>query len=180
MIAALMALWQIDEQTLPPPPGIPTQEEIERRRPGYNAPLPDPIVQDNPGAVRAPPPEAFPTDQIPVPDRWRLIESLGLVTENWRDPYHQNVLKGASQWWTLLHQIRAQAATASKAIVRRGAVPRIGLVACHMNEGNSTRRPGRGWIKRSAPHPGTVNGGSPNFIHPGIRVVSSTSSGTLT
>ena len=65
-----------------------------RRRPGYVQALPPPVTQDNPGAVRAPPPEAFPTDQIPVPDRWRLIQSLGLVTEHWWDPYHQNTLKG--------------------------------------------------------------------------------------
>ncbi|WEK44039.1 MAG: hypothetical protein P0Y64_04190 [Candidatus Sphingomonas colombiensis] len=65
-----------------------------RRRPGYEAPLPDAVTQDNPGAVRAPPPEAFPTDQVPVPDRWRLIESLGLVKERWFDPYGQNTLKG--------------------------------------------------------------------------------------
>ena len=65
-----------------------------RRRPGYQRPLPDPVTQTNIGAVRAPPPEAFPVDQVPVPDRWRLIESLGLVKERWFDPYHQNVLKG--------------------------------------------------------------------------------------
>jgi hypothetical protein len=80
-----------EEQTAPPvDPGI-----IEgRERPGYVAPLPDPVTQDNPGAVRAPPPQAFPTDQVPIPDRWRLIQSLGLVTEKWFDPYHQNTLKG--------------------------------------------------------------------------------------
>ena len=65
-----------------------------RRRPGYVAPLPDPITQDNPGAVRAPPPEAFPIDQVPIPDRWRLIETLGIVKERWFDPYNQNTLKG--------------------------------------------------------------------------------------
>jgi hypothetical protein len=52
------------------------------------------VTQDNPGAVRAPPPEAFPTDQVPIPDRWRLIETLGIVKERWFDPYHQNTLKG--------------------------------------------------------------------------------------
>jgi hypothetical protein len=80
-----------DESSAPPvDPGT-----IEgRRRPGYDAPLPDRLSQDNPGAVRAPPPEAFPTDQIPIPDRWRLIESLGVVKERWFDPYHQNTLKG--------------------------------------------------------------------------------------
>jgi hypothetical protein len=65
-----------------------------RRRPGYVPPLPQPVTQDNPGAVRAPPPSAFPTDQVPIPDRWRLIQSLGLVTEHWYDPYNQNTLKG--------------------------------------------------------------------------------------
>ncbi|RVT43615.1 hypothetical protein [Sphingobium algorifonticola] len=65
-----------------------------RRRPGFERELPDRVTQDNPGAVRAPPPEAFPVDQVPVPDRWRLIESLGVVKERWFDPYNQNTLKG--------------------------------------------------------------------------------------
>ncbi|OYY91990.1 MAG: hypothetical protein B7Y45_00405 [Sphingomonas sp. 28-66-16] len=79
------------------PPPLPTArpDTIEgRKRPGYQPPLPDAVTQDNPGAVRAPRPEAFPTDQIPLPDRWRLIESLGVVKERWFDPYHQNTLKG--------------------------------------------------------------------------------------
>ena len=81
-----------DEDNGPPPVD---NESIEgRRRPGYDAELPDQLRQTNPGAVRAPPPEAFPTDQIPIPDRWRLIESLGVVKERWFDPYHQNTLKG--------------------------------------------------------------------------------------
>ncbi|ANY18586.1 hypothetical protein A6F68_00050 [Tsuneonella dongtanensis] len=65
-----------------------------RRRPGYDSPLPDRQSQTNPGAVRAPPPEAFPADQVPIPDRWRLIETLGVVKERWFDPYNQNTLKG--------------------------------------------------------------------------------------
>jgi len=66
-----------------------------RRRPNREQrELEPPVTQTNPGAIRAPPPEAFPTDQIPVPDRWRLIESLGLVRERWFDPYNQNTLKG--------------------------------------------------------------------------------------
>lgn len=79
------------EQDVPPvDPGI-----IEgRTRPGYTAPLPERIEQNNEGAVRAPPPQAFPTDQLPIPDRWRLIESLGLVKENLFDPYNQNTYKG--------------------------------------------------------------------------------------
>ena len=79
------------EQDVPPvDPGI-----IEgRERPGYTAPLPEKIEQNNEGAVRAPPPQAFPTEQVPIPDRWRLIQSLGVVKERWLDPYHQNTYKG--------------------------------------------------------------------------------------
>lgn len=86
----------------PPPPPPPNWQEIVappapdqsapevdaddqlidgRRRPGFERDLPDRLTQDNPGAVTAPPPEAFPTDQIPLPDRWRLIELLGVVKE---------------------------------------------------------------------------------------------------
>jgi len=65
-----------------------------RTRPGYTASLPERIEQNNEGAIRAPPPQAFPTDQLPIPDRWRLIESLGLVKENLLDPYNQNTYKG--------------------------------------------------------------------------------------
>lgn len=65
-----------------------------RQRPGYTAPLPERIEQTNQGAIRPPPPQAFPTDQFPVPDRWRLIQSLGLVKENIFDPYNQNTYKG--------------------------------------------------------------------------------------
>ena len=101
-----------EQPDIPPPPvlvdrppgGLGTQvdpaEDIDpdiidgRRRPGYVGELPDAITQDNPGAVRAPPPQAFPTEQIPIPDRWRLIEDLGIVTENWLDPYNQNTYKG--------------------------------------------------------------------------------------
>ena len=67
--------------------------EPERTIPGRDRVYEPPTVQDNPGAVRVPPPEAFPTDQIPVPDRWRLADALG-VGGPWWDPYGQNVLKG--------------------------------------------------------------------------------------
>ncbi|WP_414894404.1 MULTISPECIES: hypothetical protein [unclassified Sphingomonas] len=73
-----------------------------RRRPGYVTELPAPVTQNNVGAVSAPPPEAFPTDQFPIPDRWRLVTALcpdknfvGLqaVCHSRFDPYHQNPLK---------------------------------------------------------------------------------------
>ena len=79
------------------PPGSNADDPLleGRRRPGVEQRnLPDPVTQNNPGAVRAPPPEAFPLDQIPVPDRWRLIQTLGIVKERWFDPYNQNTYKG--------------------------------------------------------------------------------------
>ena len=66
-----------------------------RRRPGVpQEQLPERVSQENRGAVRPPPPEAFPSDEFPVPDRWRILETLGVVKEKWSDPYHQNTLKG--------------------------------------------------------------------------------------
>ena len=94
------------DELIPPPPPVDWQDMIKddlvtqiiegRRRPGYRPDLPDQLTQDNVGALRPPPPQAFPgmEDQLPVPDRWRLIESLGVVKERWFDPYHQNTYKG--------------------------------------------------------------------------------------
>ena len=59
-----------------------------RRRPGHQKSLPDKVEQDNPGAVNAPPPEAFydkwdgegsPSGLVVdtgLPDRWRITSSL--------------------------------------------------------------------------------------------------------
>lgn len=63
-----------------------------RRRPGQPPPVPEeefPTI--DPSAV-APPSANMPRESIPVPDRWRLIDSFG-VTEKWWDPYNQNTLK---------------------------------------------------------------------------------------
>jgi hypothetical protein len=92
-------------QTPPPAPpedlsrpeSTPSQDALinGRRRPGVNQhDLPDAVNQVNPGAIRSPAPDAFPVDHIPIPDRWRLSETLGLVHTRWWDPYNQNTLKG--------------------------------------------------------------------------------------
>lgn len=68
-----------------------------RRRPGEQERLPEPVRQENIGAIRPPPPEAFPGDsEFPVPDRWRLTNALGLLNPKPRffDPYNQNTYKG--------------------------------------------------------------------------------------
>ncbi len=113
MLALLLALAATDtppryevppddqHKPAPPPQSAPAPLESAedavlhgRKRPGTQKPLPDRIDQTNIGAVHPPPPEAFPTDEFPIPDRWRLIQSLGVVKEHWFDPYHQNTYKG--------------------------------------------------------------------------------------
>lgn len=112
----------------PAPSGDPTTADgalIDgRRRPGYQKTLPDKVEQDNPGAVNAPPPEAFydkwdgegsPSDLVldtGLPDRWRIVSSLCPAAKgndtfgrllasrfrsachSQRDPFHHNTLKG--------------------------------------------------------------------------------------
>ncbi len=96
----------------PPPTSEPAIDADDalldgRRRPGRRKSLPDRITQDNIGAVSPPPPEAFPTDEFPIPDRWRLVKAfcptggaqtvfgaIKAVCHSTRDPYNQNILKG--------------------------------------------------------------------------------------
>jgi len=96
---------QPDERDLPPcdpdtlpPPDFPGADDLlggQRCRPdAVRDDLREREIQNNPGAIRAPPPEAFSQDHIPIPDRWRLIETLGLQREDYFDPYNQNTLKG--------------------------------------------------------------------------------------
>ncbi|BDI61778.1 hypothetical protein [Qipengyuania nanhaisediminis] len=71
-----------------------------RERPGFNPELPERIEQENQGAIRAPPPQAFSPDQVPIPDRWRLIDAVTdidgnpMIRESLLDPYNQNTYKG--------------------------------------------------------------------------------------
>jgi hypothetical protein len=120
--AADMLLLTADQESPAPGPveAEPTDRDAidadealidDRRRPGVEKQLPDRVTQDNPGAVRAPAPEAFPTNEFPVPDRWRIVTSLcptktgdrsiyalypnlSNVCRSKLDPYHQNILKG--------------------------------------------------------------------------------------
>ena len=82
------------ETVVTAPPSEDDQPLDGRRRPGRIQTFPERIDQNNPGAVRAPPPDAFPHDELPVPDRWRLAGALGVTKPRWFDPYNQNFLKG--------------------------------------------------------------------------------------
>jgi hypothetical protein len=115
----------------PPPPEPVDAGVIEgRTRPGYVAPLPPPVVQRNEGAVRAPPPEAFPADQVPIPDRWRLIQNLGLVNEDVLDPYHQNTYKGDRPICTNAPEEREHREAQREAAEAAGAEPPYGSARC--------------------------------------------------
>lgn len=70
-----------------------TAPETGRRRPRPRAELENRPQAFDPTAVARPLPSTYPTEEIPLPDRWRLVETLG-VNERWYDPYNQNTLKG--------------------------------------------------------------------------------------
>jgi hypothetical protein len=81
---------------LPAPTYDPFTNPVLRRRPGHPAERPADFPIINPNAV-----DPAPIDQvgefIPVPDRWRIMESLGFDYP-WYDPYNQNQLKGDIPW----------------------------------------------------------------------------------
>ncbi len=100
--AALEAPPALVLDPIKPPLRLAQKDEAPRTQdstPGRNIPgrmrnYELPVLQNNPGAVEAPPPEPFPTNSwVPVPDRWRIVDALG-VGGQWWDPYNQNVIKG--------------------------------------------------------------------------------------
>ncbi len=67
-------------------------DEVVLKIPGAK-PLEAPIPTIEPYQVPAPSP-LVPRETIPVPDRWRLTDELGLIHQHWYDPYNPNTLKG--------------------------------------------------------------------------------------
>jgi hypothetical protein len=70
----------------------PDSSQIPRRRPGHPVPERSEPEIINPDNTDPAPIDAV-GDFIPVPDRWRIMESLGFKFP-WYDPYNQNVWKG--------------------------------------------------------------------------------------
>ncbi|MBL4870977.1 MAG: hypothetical protein JKX72_08490 [Robiginitomaculum sp.] len=83
---------QVETQTDPPEEKI-ERSERPRRIPGRTVTLPKRERLFDPASVPPPRADTFPKDEIPLPDRWRLVEDIG-VHERWYDPYNQNTLKG--------------------------------------------------------------------------------------
>jgi hypothetical protein len=57
-----------------------TLDNRDTRKPNPVSPIPRPSIEDYVASV-------------PLPDRWRIVDSLG-YEDNWYDPYHRNTLKG--------------------------------------------------------------------------------------
>jgi hypothetical protein len=85
-----LPLLAVGEEKFPPDPR--PDQEVTPRRPGPSTPqryFPPPVdPQQIPG-----PASSAPRETLPVPDRWRIMQALGLKSP-WFDPYNQNVLKG--------------------------------------------------------------------------------------
>jgi len=69
-------------------------EPLKRQRPGVQPGEEQATEQVyNEGALRRPA-SSLPRDKISIPDRWRLIDTLGLVKDDFYDPYNHNTYKG--------------------------------------------------------------------------------------
>ncbi len=70
----------------------PKKSALVRRRPGHPVPQSTERADQNPNNIDPAPVDAV-GEFIPVPDRWRLMETLGFK-HPWYDPYNQNIWKG--------------------------------------------------------------------------------------
>ncbi|MFN3259331.1 MAG: hypothetical protein ACE37J_02115 [Pikeienuella sp.] len=80
-----------------PDEGRVRRQTLDGRRapPGVDVAPPEPEPYIDPTSIPLPPPRAAgPDDFLAIPDRWRLVDTLGLIKENPFDPYDQNTLKG--------------------------------------------------------------------------------------
>lgn len=73
-------------------PYDPYASGIPRRRPGHPAPQKPEFPDRNEGAIEPAPADVI-GEFVPVPDRWRIMEALG-VKYPWYDPYNNNLYKG--------------------------------------------------------------------------------------
>ncbi len=95
-----------------PPPGVPTNNAPPVAQPGAGTTAGEQQAPLSPEYTRGPPPEASPiplpnvndfVDSVPLPDRWRIVDTLGKTLNyaepyynyknNFLDPYNRNNLK---------------------------------------------------------------------------------------
>ena len=91
-VLPVVPVFNCFSQESPYPPQRDPEREIAPRRPGPSEPLR--YVPPVPDTLQVPPPMAnAPRETLPVPDRWRIMQALG-VKSPWYDPYNPNVWKG--------------------------------------------------------------------------------------
>ncbi len=91
LLGFVTAAWPQTAGNAPAPDVSKDDESIELQRP-QGKPLKYPLPPIDPKQV--PPPQPLQLrESVPVPDRWRIMEGLG-IKQNWWDPYNQNVFKG--------------------------------------------------------------------------------------
>jgi hypothetical protein len=87
-----IALTQVQDAPAPQPPRTtPAEPAVERTRPG-SQPLKFELPPIDPKQVEPPAPH-LPRESVPLPDRWRIMDTLGFKFP-WYDPYNHNVWKG--------------------------------------------------------------------------------------
>jgi hypothetical protein len=68
------------------------RDRIQRRRPGHPPPKRREAPEIDPDRIEPVSSKNIDDYYVPVPDRWRIMESLG-IAQNWWDPYNQNTYK---------------------------------------------------------------------------------------
>jgi len=112
------------------------QEEPTRRRPGVEE-VPD-LPPIDPDAV-SPPQRDVPRESMPIPDRWRLVDAVGVKT-NWWDPYNQNTLKAdrplLGEWFVnigvtsdTIYELRALPVPVSPQSAVPGSIDQFGRIS---------------------------------------------------
>ena len=82
---------QTEAARVPAPDALPDDRILLQRPMGR--PLEAIIPAIDPNQV-PPPSPLLPRETVPVPDRWRIVDQLGIVNQRAFDPYNPNTLKG--------------------------------------------------------------------------------------
>jgi hypothetical protein len=90
--APLLPAWLHWTALLPGQTYNPEESHFPRRRPGHPVRTIEQRPPQNPDHTD-PAPYNMVGDFVPLPDRWRIMETLGFKFP-WYDPYNQNILKG--------------------------------------------------------------------------------------
>jgi hypothetical protein len=93
-IAQVQSTTPVDGSPMPPSPPAKAENdnEIDLRRPSGAPPIQEVIPDIDPSQV-PPPTPLLPRESLPLPDRWRIVETLGIKDDPF-NPYAQNLLKG--------------------------------------------------------------------------------------